>query len=70
MRKFGILRIYMYVSLPVEMHDRREKKITLAMTHCYLDECEKMVAEFKSTNPDIAERVYANWTITEVIEIS
>ena len=68
-KKFGKLSIVKYVALPQSLtHTRKEKKVTLASIHCYLEECEKFVTQFREANPDIRD-IYGLWTYSKEIII-
>lgn len=68
-KKFGKLSIVKYVALPSSLaHMKKEKKVTLASIHCYLEECEKFVMQFKEVNPDIRD-IYGLWTYSKEIMI-
>jgi hypothetical protein len=63
--KFGILSVYMFVTLPKAMDTKREKQVTLASIPAHESECEKFMAEFRQANPAIAERVHGEWVYKE-----
>lgn len=68
-KKFGKLSILKYVVLPDSlMHVRKEKRVNLAIIHCYLNECTGFVEQFKKSNPDL-KGVVGHWTRTESVTI-
>jgi hypothetical protein len=70
-KKFGKLSILKYVVLPDSLifdMPRKEKRVNLAIIHCYLDECAGFVKQFKEANPDLPN-VIGHWTRTESVTI-
>lgn len=49
----------------VQGDDRRSKSARLTTVHCYYQECEEKVAEFKTLNPRLdPEQIKAKFTLT------
>ena len=66
-KKYGKLNIVKYVALPQAHRSiRPEKRVILASFHCHLEQCKRLIQQFKDVNPDIRD-IHGIWTYNEEI---